>query len=473
MTAVGLDLALDLLAVGHAGGLELGLHAEAALQLGAEHVHLDIALTGDDHLVGLGVVHQREGDVFLVQTGEAGSDLVILTLGLGGDGHGVAGLGHLDGGQLLVQLGIAHGVAGLPIHLADGNDVAAAGVLDLGHGLAGGGVEAAQLIGAGGAQVAEGHVGGDVALHDLDKAVLAELVGHGLEHEALGEAVGINALSLGGIGNVIGDALQESLGADVLHGGRSEHGDHVTAGDARLDAGDHILLAQLHLLEELLHQLFGGAGGGLHQLHAQVFHMAGVGSGNSGLAGLAALGDVSHVLHQVDDAGAVGAGDGDGGDDAAVLLAQRVHHGKEVAVLLIGLGDDEQGGQVRGLGGLPHTLGADGDAVLGGDQDGAGFHRAQGAQGLAHKVKVARAVQDVDLLAAEADGGDGGGDGDLALDLFGVVVAGGVAVGDLALAISGAGYKEHALGQTGLAAVAVAQEGDVANVFRFHVLLPL
>ena len=101
------------------------------------------------------------------------------------------------------------------------------------------------------------------------------------------------------------------------------------------------------------------------------------------------------------------------------------------------------------------------------------LNSAQGAQGLADEVEVTRAVQHVDLLAAEIDGSQGRGDGDLPLDLLGVVVAGGVAVGNLALTVSRAGHKEHALGQTGLAAVAVAQEGDVANVFGFHVLLPL
>ena len=201
--------------------------------------------------------------------------------------------------------------------------------------------------------------------------------------------------------------------------------------------------------------------------------MTGVGSGDLGLGGLTALGNISHVLHQIDDTGAVGGGNGHGSDDAAVLLTQRVHHGKKVAVLLIGLGHYKHGGQVCGFGSLPHTLGADRDAVLGSDQDGPGFHRAQGAQGLTDEVEIARAVQNIDLLAAEADRGNGGCNGDLALDLFRVVVASGVAVRDLALTIDGAGHKEHALSQTGLAAVAVAQEGDVANVFGFHVLLPL
>ena len=471
----------SVVAVLGAAGVAVGLALQGALSNVAGGILIllnkpfkngdEIEVTGAANATG--VVDQIEGHVLFVEAGQTAGDLVVLSLGLGGDGHGVAGLGHFDGRQLLVQLGIAHGVAGFPIHLAHGHDVAAAGVLDL-HGLlAGDGVQTAQLIGAGGAQVTQGHVGADAAAHDLDDAVLAELVGNGLEHEGLGGAGGLDALYLGGAGNVVHNALQQGIGADVLHGGAGEDGDHAPILQTGLDARDHIGLVQLHGLEELLHQLLGGARGGLHQLHAQLFHAAGVGGGNGALAGLAALGEVGHVVHQVDDAAAVGAGDGHRGHDAAVLGAQGLHHGEVVAVLLVALGHHKQGGQLGGLQVFPGTLGAHGDAVLGGDQDGAGFHGPQGAEHFAHKVKVTRAVQHVDLRPTEVHRRETGGNGDLALDLFGVVVADGVAVADLAQTVGAAGDEEHALGKAGLAAVAVAQKADVANVFGFHVLLPL
>ena len=139
----------------------------------------------------------------------------------------------------------------------------------------------------------------------------------------------------------------------------------------------------------------------------------------------------------------------------------------EIAVLLVELGDAEEGGQVGGLQSLPAPLGADGDAVLGGDEDDARLHRAQGAGDLAGEVEVAGAVEDVDLVAVEFHGLHGQGNAGLALGLFGVVVADGVAVGDLALAVDGAGQVQHVLHQRGLAAVEMAQQGDVADLFRF------
>ena len=109
VAALHLHLLADLLAVGHPGLGELGVHAEAALQPGENHVHLHVAGAGDHHLAGFGVVDPVEGQILLVQADEAGGDLVLLALGLGGDSHGVAGLGEGNGLQLDHLAGIGGG----------------------------------------------------------------------------------------------------------------------------------------------------------------------------------------------------------------------------------------------------------------------------------------------------------------------------------------------------------------------------
>ena len=184
--------------------------------------------------------------------------------------------------------------------------------------------------------------------------------------------------------------------------------------------------------------------------------MARVGGGDGGLLNLGSLGDVGHVVHEVDDALAVGGGDGDGADDAAVLALEGFESLEVIAVLLVALGDAEHDGQLCVLQVIPAALAADGEAVgriLGGGDN----HAA------------------LDSAPAVVHRGDGSRDGDLAGGLLGIVVADGGAVGNLAHAVDGAGAVEHALGKAGLAVVAVADQADVANVFRFvaHVLLPL
>ena len=136
----------------------------------------------------------------------------------------------------------------------------------------------------------------------------------------------------------------------------------------------------------------------------------------------------------------------------------------------------EHDGQLRVLQVVPASLAADGQGlgcILGGSDDHAALHSAQGAEHVAHEVEVAGAVEDVDLAACEAHRGDGGGDGDLAGGFLSVVVAYGGAVGDLAHTVDRAGAVQHALSKAGLAVVAVADQADVANVFRFHVSFPL
>ena len=421
----------------------------------------------------LGVVDQIEGDVLLVEPGQARGHLVVLTLGLGGDGHGVAGLGHFDAGELPFVLGVADRVAGFPVHLAHGHDVAAAGFLDLAGLFAADGIQAAQLVSAGGADISQGHVGGDSAAHELHEAVFAELVGNGFENKAQRGGGGVNALGLGRVGHIVQHALEEGLGADILHGGAGKDGDHAPVLHTGFHAQGHVGLGQLHGVEEFLHQLLGGAGGSLHEGHAQLFHPVLIRRGDGDLGGLAGLGLVGGVMDQVDNAAAVAHGDGDGADDAAVLGLQRVQRGEVVAVLLVALGDAEHNGQVRGLEIFPGALHADSDPVLGGADDNARLNGAKGAEHVSHKVKKAGAVQNVYLAAVEAHRGYGGGDADLTLDLLGVIIADGVSVADLSLAVKGAGGKQHALRKAGLAAVAMAHQADVANVFGFHLLLPL
>ena len=464
VAAVGFDLRLDLLAVRHAGGLELALDTEAALQLGAEDVELDIAGAGENHLVGLGVVDDREGDVLLVQTGETVGDLVVLALRLGGDAHGVAGLRDLDGGKLDLGLRVAHGVAGLPVHLADGDDVAAAGVLDLGGLLAAHGVQTAELIGVAGARIAQRHIGGQLAADELDEVVLAELVGHGLEHETGGRAVGIDALDLVGCGDIVQNGLQQSLRADAGRTDAAEHGNDAAVLQTGLDAGDKLFLGEGHFLEILLHELLGSTRGGLHKSLAQLLGLALVGGGDGDLRSLAAVGLIRDVVHEIDDAGTVGGGDRHGADDAAVLGLQRFKHAEVITVLLIELGDVEGDRLAGGLEQLPVALRADGKAVLRGAEDDARLDSAQRGGDFTGEVLEARAVDHVDLLAAEGNGSDSRGDRYLTLDLFRVVVADGVAVVDLALTVDGTGQVEHVLGKGGLAAAAVTEQADIADV---------
>ena len=480
------DGAANLLTVSDTGGAQLGIHTEAGLQLGAQHVDLDITGAGNDGLVGLGVVGDGEGGILFIQLVQAGAQLLDLLLGLGGDGALIAGGGKGQRRELDVGLGLAQGVTGLDlVHLADGADIAAADLLGLLALLALHGVQTAQLFGVAGGHVVQGHIAGDLAADDLDHGELAVLVGDGLEHEGGGGAVGIigdldgvavvvlGSLGrhVGGYGDQIHDGLHQHVNAHTGDGGAAQHGAHGAFTDADLQTLSHILGGQFHGLEELLHQLLIGAGGGFHQLSAQGLHLVGHVGGDGALA----LGVVSLVVQQIHDDGdglvGVSLGGHDGGDSGAELALDSLDAGGVVGVGLFHAVDEHHAGLLAQH--LPGTLHTNGQAILGVAHDDGALGGAQGAHSLTGEVEVAGGVHHVDLLALIHDGGKGQRDGDLALGLLGVVVAGGVAVGGLAQTVNTLGHVQHLLGQRGLAGAAVAQQGNIANVVCSHNVLCL
>ena len=161
-------------------------------------------------------------------------------------------------------------------------------------------------------------------------------------------------------------------------------------------------------------------------------------------------------------------GGDDGGDILAEALAQRGERGVIVGVLLIDLGDVDQTGESILFAIFPRLLRADADAGLGRADDDGGIGSLTGLRSLAGKVETAGHVEHVDLAAVIFHGSHCQRNGDLAADLFGIVVANGVAVGNLTQTVRAAGQKQHSFSEGGLAAAAVAKQHDIANVFCTH-----
>ena len=167
----------------------------------------------------------------------------------------------------------------------------------------------------------------------------------------------------------------------------------------------------------------------------------------------------------------VSLGGHDGGDGGAELGLDSLDAGSVVGVGLFHAVDEHHAGLLAQH--LPGTLHTNGQAILGVAHDDGALGGAQGAHGFTGKVEVAGGVHHVDLLTLILDGGKGQRDGDLALGLLGVVVAGGVAVDGLAQTVHTLGHKQHLLSKRGLAGAAVAQQCNIANVISSHNVLCL
>ena len=133
-------------------------------------------------------------------------------------------------------------------------------------------------------------------------------------------------------------------------------------------------------------------------------------------------------------------------------------------MILVDLGDIDKAGHIPLLAVFPRLLQAHGHAVLGGADDDGGVGGPEGLHHFAGKVECARSIQHVDAAALIVDRRHSGGQRDLTLDLFGIIITNGIAVRDSAHTVDGAGHKQQALCQRSLTAAAVTQQADVTDV---------
>ena len=264
--------------------------------------------------------------------------------------------------------------------------------------------------------------------------------------------------------------------------GAAHHGHHGAVNDALAQAVHGLFLGQLiAALQELevLHlQLLVGAGGGLHDGLAAALDLVGqVGGDVDGLEVLA-LADEGLLLEDAHHAGELAVFDDrhlDGGDVAAVLVGDGAQRALEVGVLLVHFIDDDHAGGVGLVAHGPGLLRAHvqaGDRAHGDQRALAHVHRAHL---LAGEIKVAGNIHQIDLPVLPLQRRHGGGDGDLTLDLFRIVVHGGLAVLHAPLAVDRAGGEQKRLGQRGLADAAVTHDGQVADILGliiFHMDSP-
>ena len=182
------------------------------------------------------------------------------------------------------------------------------------------------------------------------------------------------------------------------------------------------------------------------------------------------------VVEQVDDAVEVGfVPDGElhrrhSGTERGPDLRQRA---VEVGTLAVELVDDDHPGHAEPGGGAPGILGLGLHAVGGAHDDDGEVDVGQGGHHFAGEVGVAGRVEEVDLDAVDREGGQAGGNGQLACDLLGLEVHDGAALLDRTPPRDGAGGGQESLGERGLAGAVMADEGDVADSGRvvWHLVL--
>ncbi len=153
MAILGFGAALDGFAITNARFGEFDFDFVAALQALRDDLQVQFALAGDNGLVQLGIDLVKEGGIFVVQRGQAGGDLVFLTLGVKLERGMNIGSGILHFRQDDRIFGSAERVAGVGVlKLDEGANVARVHGRDAGAVFAVQNIDLAQLFGECGAR---------------------------------------------------------------------------------------------------------------------------------------------------------------------------------------------------------------------------------------------------------------------------------------------------------------------------------
>ncbi len=236
---------------------------------------------------------------------------------------------------------------------------------------------------------------------------------------------------------------------------------------------DDVLLADGSGVEELTHERVIAFGDEFDEGFMGGLGLLGHVGGDVFDAGASVASDFVVVglhLDQIDDAleGFFRAdGELDGDDVASEGAGERLHDALEVGALAVHAGADDDARQGERIGEVPDLLGNHLDAGDGIDDDKGGIDGGHGQFGLMHEHVEAGRVDDVELVLAPLDGGERGGDGHLAGDLFFVVIGDGGAVIDASQARRGACGVKQGRNKRGFARVRVAYDGHVADVVTF------
>ena len=246
-----------------------------------------------------------------------------------------------------------------------------------------------------------------------------------------------------------------------------EHGRQDRLANALVEAGIQLGVGDLLLAQVLLEHGVVRLRRSLEQLVAAPGDLVGELGGDRDLHLRAALEPVGLAMHEVHVA-AERVGGADGEVERCDLVAegrpQGIQRRTRVRVLAVALVEHEAGRRAGRTAGLDRRLEAGLDAARDVHHEQRGVGGVEALDHLGHEVRVARRVDDGDLVLAVLERADGEAQRAMLLLLLGLVVQVRRAVVNPAEARDRAGSKEHLLRQGGLAAPGMPREHDAADV---------
>ncbi len=238
---------------------------------------MEFALSFEDGLFEFFRHFHFPGGIFLVHTGEDNRKLLGVALCNGADGAGIFGGGIFDEVELHFATLLVEGVACAHVLELDGSaDVARAELVDLGLDLSAYAENLGQALAASACHIVEVDAGGKCARHHFEVLYLADMrLNSGFEHIDTERAIAVGfhlvPLAVDGSWHIlyerhhVAQEFHHAAHAHILQGADAEHREYGTVNEPFADAFAHLVLREVALLEEFLHQSLVVFGSGLHQ----------------------------------------------------------------------------------------------------------------------------------------------------------------------------------------------------------------
>ena len=493
--ALDVRFAADGLLVGNGGGAELGVRPELGFQFFLDDVEMHFALSAHQRLPRVGVLGDGEAPVLLGKAVEAAEYLVLRPAHGGIDRHEEHGLVEGDGvkpdGRALVAQRVSRPCVR---KFADGADVARAQLGERLQLLAADEVDGADALRRSRVGVEHAHARLQAAAHHAQIVHLShKRVDRRLEYLRRKGAVRVALDAHNGVlrqigrglcgalrrlGQVFYDLVHQVDDALVLQGAARHDGDDVDVEDALADAVDHVLAGKESLFEIFFQKNVVVFRRRLREGELHLFIVAAVFFRHGDLLRPGACEVIRLAGERIRVARhllAVHDGDLDGGEQRLVFFAERRDGGGVIGILLVHAVDKDDDGFFGAQAQIDRLLRAHRHRAVCARDDDRCTAGAQRFGYFALEIVKSGYVDEVDLDVFPDDGGNGEGDAHLACDLLFVEVGNGGAVVHSAHALDDAAVEEHRLEEGGLAFAAVADDGNVADIFcrNTHSVSPL
>ena len=480
MLALNLNRLADGFTVSDGRSLQQNVNTELGFQFGKGDIQMLFAQAGKDLLAGLRIGCIGQSGIFFEDTGNRGRDLGLVALAFCLDCHRVAGLGEVGTCKRDRTRRIAEGIAGIGGQFGDCADIACGNFLDLLLLLAADKQQLAGTLGYTSSGIEQLGISSNLAGQNLDIGQLADKrVGNRCED-----------IGTGGLFDIALDLDHLILGLAFLAGNlgrRREHRNHraqqkgqallflCAAAEYRGDGTvEDTLVQALYQLqhrefltgEVFFHQVVVNLGDSLRNCADQAFQtMAHVGQLDF-LTGAIFI-SIGFHADQVDvafDLVVLDIRDNDRADLRAELVFQFFQHFIVIGMGGIHLADKDCAGFFECFCFTERLLRTDSQAGFTGHDD---QHSTGSADrfGLAEcEVEQTRCVKQVDLGIRILDRNDRKVERRGALDLLGIIVGDGVALGNFAQTVDSPGTVGKCLNQRGFARTAVTDDRNVADI---------